>query len=291
MALTTDTMSAADLAAITGNNNNGWGSEGGAYWLLILFLFCFMGWGNGGNWNNAGNGGGSPTPYQTSAVTQADVQRGFDQSAVINGINGLNSTVSNGFANAEVSRCNQQGNILQQMNNNNASVLAQMNNNNSAVLQQLNSMAYNQLGNANNCAAGLADLKYTVSQENAADRNAVNLGLQQLLANQNQNTQAIIAGQTQGIQSILDKLCQQEIEQKNDTIAQLRQQLNNAAIMSGVNTAVASNTQQTGQLIADNAAQTQALVNQLRTPAPVPAYVVPNPSGCNCGSYATGCCG
>lgn len=62
------------------------------------------GWGNG-----FGNGGGGAMPY----VINNDVQRGFDQSAIMGGITGLSGTVTNGFANAEISRCNGQTNILQ----------------------------------------------------------------------------------------------------------------------------------------------------------------------------------
>ena len=47
MALSSD-MSAADIAAVTGANS-GWGFGGdGSFWIIILFLFAFMGngWGN-----------------------------------------------------------------------------------------------------------------------------------------------------------------------------------------------------------------------------------------------------
>ena len=50
-------MSPADFAAITGNNrsnDNGWG-DGGAWWIIILFLFM---WGRNG-WGGNGNGSGS----------------------------------------------------------------------------------------------------------------------------------------------------------------------------------------------------------------------------------------
>lgn len=253
MALTdSNNMTPADIAAVTGNS--GWGSEGGLYWLLILFLFCFMGWGGNGVWGRA-NGG--PTPYQTSAVTQADVQRGFDQSAVINHLDNITGVVSNGFANAEVSRCNAQANLLQTLNGNN-----------NAVLSQLNTMAYNQLGNANNCAANIADLKYTVSQENAADRNAVAQALNQLETSTNAKVQAV-----------LDKLCQQEIEAMRRENDNLRQQLNMASLS-------ASQNQQTGQLLAAQAGQTNNLLSQLKTPAPIPAYVVSNPY-CTCDKTTT----
>ena len=50
----------------------------------------------------------------------------------------------------------------------------------------------------------------------------------------------------------------------------------------------ASQNAQTGQILNDNAAQTTALLRALN-PAPIPAYVVANPYGCN---YANSCgCG
>lgn len=116
--MTTDNgngLSAADVAAVTGNNGGfgGWGD--GSFWIIVLFLFALMGngWGNG-----FGNGGGT-MPY----VINNDVQRGFDQSAVMNGITGLTGTVSNGFANAEISRCNGQTNLLQTMAANQAATM------------------------------------------------------------------------------------------------------------------------------------------------------------------------
>lgn len=42
--------SLADIAAATGGNernNGGIWNDGGAWWIIILFLFCFSGWGNG----------------------------------------------------------------------------------------------------------------------------------------------------------------------------------------------------------------------------------------------------
>ena len=67
-------LSAADIAAVMGNNNGNYGFGGdGAWWLVIIMLFVLTGgWGNNGNCGNGGNG------YVVS-----DVQRGFDQTAVI----------------------------------------------------------------------------------------------------------------------------------------------------------------------------------------------------------------
>ena len=78
--------SLADIAAATGNNNGGFGGfNGDGAWIFLLFIIVLMGgWGNYGGY---GNGGGTNTIV-------SDVQRGFDQSAVINGINGVTTAIS-----------------------------------------------------------------------------------------------------------------------------------------------------------------------------------------------------
>ena len=112
----------------------------------------------------------------------------------------------------------------------------------------------------------LADLKYTISTEACADRQAVNEALRDVIASNTANTQAI-----------LDKMCQQEIDALKIQNENLRTQINLANL-------AASQNAQTAQIIADNGAQTQYLVNTLR-PTPVPAYTVPNPFG---GTTTTG---
>lgn len=218
-------LSAADVAAVTGNNGFG-GNGDGAWWLIILFLFAF---GNNG-WNGGGN--------------NAEVQRGFDQSAVMAGINGIN----NALASAEVSRCNAQTNILQSLN--------------SIAMAQQNCCCENR--------AQVADLKYTVASEACADRQAVTDALRDVITNQTANTQAI-----------LDKMCQQEIDALKTQNANLQTQLNLAALQG-------SQTAQTAQILADNAAQT-ATLRQALNPTPIPAYVVQNPSCCNQLNYGCGC--
>ena len=76
-----------------GNSGFGWGGDNG-WWLILLFLFAFNGgWGGG-----FGNGGAMPY------VVNNDVQRGFDQSAIMGGLNGLTAAVTSGFANAEIAK-------------------------------------------------------------------------------------------------------------------------------------------------------------------------------------------
>lgn len=256
-------LSAADVAAVTGNNgygNGGWGFGGdGAWWLLVLFLFAANnGWGNGFGFG----GGNGAIPYMLNNNTNNDVQRGFDQQAIMGGINGLTSAVSNGFANAEISRCNSQANILQTLNNNNNAVTSGMN---ALAMSLQNCCCENR--------SGIADLKYTIATENCADRSAVSDGIRDIIANQSANTQAI-----------LDKLCQQEIDTLKTQNANLQTQINLANLK-------ASQTDQTARILADNAAQTVAL-EQYLNPAPVPAYMVQNPNCCaTANSYGCGCNG
>ena len=234
----------------------------GSFWIIILFLFMM---GNG-NWGNGWGGNGG-----TVNAVNNDVQRGFDQQAVMGGINGLNAAVANGFANAEVSRCNQQANVLAAINTGNTNQLTAM-----------NSLA---MGLQNCCCenrAGLADLKYTVATESCSDRQAVNDGVRDIMAANTANTQALINSTNAGIQGIMDKICQLELDAKNQQIQNLQTQLNMATLRE-------SQSSQTAQILANNAAQTQAL-EQYLNPTPIPAYMVQNPNcctgqynGCGCG--------
>lgn len=62
----TEGYSLSDVAAVTGNNN-AWGNDG-SWWIIILFLFCFMGWGGNGFGNNG----------FTNAVSSEDMQNQFN---------------------------------------------------------------------------------------------------------------------------------------------------------------------------------------------------------------------
>ena len=250
--------SLADIAAATGNGNNGNNDgffNGEGAWILLLFILILAGgWGNGYGGFGGGNGVAG-TAYVTS-----DIQRGFDQSAIINSLTGISNAVNSGFAGAEVSRCNTQANILQTLNNNQGN-----------LSNQLNTIAMNQQSCSCQNRAGLADLKYTVATEACADRTAVTDALRDVIASNTANTQ-----------TILDKLCQQEI----DNLKAQNQQLQMQSYLASL---AASQNAQTGQILNDNAAQTTALLRALN-PTPIPAYVVANPYGCNCAN-SCGCGG
>ena len=251
-------LTAADVAAVMNGGNNGrgfgWGGDG-AWWVLILFLFAFGGYGNGGLGNNG---------------TVADMQRGFDQQATSAGIASLQAQVGNGFADAAVARCNAQTGLLQAMNANQ-----------NATNQGMNTLAMSLQNCCCENRAGIADLKYTIATENCADRQAISDGLRDLMAQNTANTNAIVQSQNQGFQGVLDKLCQLEIDGLKSANEQLRTQLNMANL-------AASQTVQTAQLIQDNNAQTANLLQRLN-PNPVPAYVVQNPNCCGAVNFGCGC--
>lgn len=100
-----------------------------------------------------------------------------------------------------------------------------------------------------------------------------------LTAQQNANTNTLVNTFNSGIQSLKDMQFQQQLEAEKRENESLRTQLN-------MQNLAASQAAQTAQLIADNTAQTQYVVNRI-APYPVPSYTVPNPyaySGCGCGN-------
>lgn len=258
MSLTSSEMTPADFAAVTGRNNNDeWGGNG-AWWIIILFLFAFMGNGWGGFGNNGANGAG---------YTDAAIQRGFDTQSVMNKLNGLENGLCDGFYAMNST-------MLTNFNNANIANLQGFNGVQSTISTAAaglnNTMTQYEMNRQQCCCdtkQAIADVKYTIATEACASRAAVADGIRDILESNTANTQAI-----------LDKMCQQEIEAKNETIANLRSQLN-------ISTLVNSQAAQTAQIMANNTAQTRAL-EQYLAPSPIPAYVVQNPNT----SYNYGCC-
>lgn len=233
-----------------GNNGGMFGNGMDGLWGLLALALVFGGFNGGFGWGgNNGNNCGNML-YDINANTN----RGFDQLSLTSGIDGLQNAISNGFANAEVGRCNQTTTLLQSLN--------------SLGTQFQNCCCENRLATA--------DLKYTIATENCADRQAVAMGVRDIIESNNRNTQ-----------SILDKLCQQEIDAKNDLIGQLRSQLSMADLR-------ASQTAQTALIREGQLASVNSLVNELRS-CPIPAqpvygsqpiFTCSNNNGCGCGGQS-----
>ena len=186
---------------------NGFGGDFGSsgWWIILLFLFAGggFGWGNG----FGGNGG----------FMNADIQRGFDQSAVMTGVQGIQNTLTSGFGDLQTALCGgfagvnanisngfaqaEIGENARQMANMNRSFDAQV-----ATMQGFNGLQ----GQLSQCCC---------------DNRLATVQTQNIVQNEGANTRLAIQAQTQ---AILDKMCQDDIDRKNEKILELQNSLNMA---------------------------------------------------------------
>ena len=280
--------SLADIAAATGNGNNGgFGFNGDGAWVLLLFIILLAG-GNWGNGNGFGGGNVGGIPYFFNQTS--DVQRGFDQQAVMSGIGDISGAIANGFANVNTALCGGFAGVAngfaQAEIGENARQIANMNQLfglQTGLSNQLNAIAMNQQNCCCENRAATADLKYTVATEACADRAAVDGALRDVTAQGIANTQALLNTINGGIQSIKDQLCQDKIDAKNELIANLRQEI-------AMKDLAASQTAQNAFIAQGFSNEVDALYNRLNT-CPVPTTPVYgrtpiftcNNNGCGCG--------
>jgi hypothetical protein len=109
--MTENGLSAADIAAVTGNNNGGgmFGGNNDWGWIIILLLFGWGGRGFGGGFGGYGGGYGASAP----CATQADVRAAVDQQTLISkldqqtyGIADLGYSLTNEFRGIDRAVCN-----------------------------------------------------------------------------------------------------------------------------------------------------------------------------------------
>ena len=270
-------LSAADILALTGNNNDGFGGSGAGmgWWLILLILVLGGGFWGGRGYAGGGNGGGDmmaamamPYMYNTG------VQQGFDQSAIMTALNNLNMVVSNGFANAAVDSCNKTMTLMQGQNGIQSDI-AQMgfntinaiNTSNNNLTQQMTAyeMARQQCCCDNKLQ--MANFQATMLAEHCSDRAEVDRAMNQLSNQMNA-----------GFQGVYDRLSQQEIEALKRENENLRTQVN-------LNNLAASQNAQTQQLIANNQAQTDRIMDFMNPGYARPFYGWPQmqPQTC-CGN-------
>ena len=215
MSLSDGGVQATMPVAPTGMMNSGFGGFGGdgAWWIIILFLFVFCGWGGNG-WGNNGNSGGVVDGYVLTSDF-ANVERkiesvnqglcdGFYQQAQL--VNGTNMAMANGFAQAELSRSNQQA----------------------ALMQQLNAM---QMQAADCCCenrAAIAQVRYDMATQACDTRNTVQNATRDIIDNANSNSRAILDFLTQSkLQDLQSenqglKLAASQAAQNSYLVSQLR---------------------------------------------------------------------
>ena len=215
MSLSDGGVQATMPVAPTGMMNSGFGGFGGdgAWWIIILFLFVFCGWGNNG-WGGNGNGGGVVDGYVLTSDF-ANVERKIDSvnDGLCNGFyqqaqlaNGTNMAMANGFAQAELSRSNQQA----------------------ALMQQLNAM---QMQAANCCCenrAAIAQVRYDMAAQACDTRNTVQNATRDIIDNANSSSRAILDFLTQSKLANLQsenqglKLAASQAAQNSYLVSQLR---------------------------------------------------------------------
>ena len=161
-----------------------------------------------------------------------DVQRGFDQSALMTGITGVSNAVTSGFGDMATQLCGGFAGVNAAIANGfaqseiaaNARQMANMQQDFNLASSLQNCCCENRLATANQTATILAD--------HCADRSVLSDGVRDIINNQTMNTQRI-----------LDTLCQDKIDAKNEQILALQNSLNMANL-------AASQTAQTAQIIA-----------------------------------------
>ena len=292
-----DNMSPADIAAVVDNNrgygypvyaNNGgfgsgFGGDGGWAWLIIILALL-------GGFNGNGFGGGYAGGYgfqdfawlsNGQKEIMQNTNNGFDTLHLSNQIEGvrdgiyglsnqlcnccadMNQTVSAGFANAETAANARQMANMQQAFSNQLS-----------TVQGFNNIGVQLCEDAGENRLAIAGLNSTILSENCADRAALQEGVRDIIQNQ-----------TFGIQRILDQLCQDKIDAKNEKISDLQREI----LMKDLQ---ASQVAQTADLRANNATVANQLVSELRA-CPIPAqpvygnqpiFTCNGNNGCGCGN-------
>ena len=244
-----------------GFGNSGFGNDGS--WIWIILILVLLG-GFNGSGNGFGNGFGNDYAWLSNGQKDimTNTNNGFntlhlsDQvEGVRDGIYGLSNqlcnccadmtqTVSNGFYNAEIGANNRQMANMQQAFNNQI-----------ATLQGFNNLSSDLASCCCENRLGIANLNSTILAENCADRAALAEGVRDIITNQTSNTQRI-----------LDQLCADKIDAKNEKISDLQREI----LMKDLQ---ASQVAQTADLRANNAVVANQLVSELRS-CPIPAQPV-----------------
>ena len=266
--------------------NGGFGNDSSGWWIILLFLLLLgnNGWGNNGIGNGGCNGAGGMYPWMNQSN---QINDGFRDQMLNTTVNGIQQGVNN----LSAQLCNCCGDVQMALANGFAGVEQGANARQIANMQTAFAAQTAQAQGFNGVQAQLAQcccdnrlatqqLQAVVQQENCADRAAVSDGIRDVVTAGTANTQAVL----NAIKGISDQLCQDKIDAKNETIAQLRQELLFAR-------GQASQDVQTAAIRAGQATTANQLIAEMRA-CPVPSMPVygmtpifncPQNNGCGCG--------
>lgn len=245
MALTDENM----VMPVTPMNNGGFGGGFGGDWGWIILLLLIAGGGFGFG------GGDNIYPWMNQSN---QVSEGFMNQMLNTSVSGIQNAVTSGFGDIQTALCGGFAGVNASVNGAQNGITSQLY---SDTIANLERSFATQTANT----AGLNNLSSQLSQC-CCDNRLATCQTQNIVASEGAATRLAIQEQTQ---AILDKMCQQEIDNLKSQNLALQNQLNMANLQ-------ASQVAQTSALIADNTAQTQYIVNRV-APYPIPSYTVANP--------------
>lgn len=269
MALTDENGMVLPVTPMGGNGNNGFGN-GDLGWLVLIILLA-----NGGMWGGFGGGFGN-------------MALGYDFPWLLNGQNNINANTNNGFRDAMLNdgingiRDGING-VQTQLCNGFAGVNATINATSANAETAANSRAMANMQQIFGVSQQLADCCCENRLATCQTQNIIqNEGNQTRFADAN-NTRDLLQNQTANTQAILDKLCQLELDAKNDKINDLERQLTSEQLK-------ASQIAQNAFISQGFSDEVDALYNRLNN-CPVPTTPVYgrtpiftcNNNGCGCG--------
>lgn len=265
--------------------NSGFGFGGSeAIWLIVLLALI---WGNNGNGGFGFGGNSFDNGYAWLSNGQKEIisntNDGFDTLHLSNQIEG----VRDGIYGISNQMCNSTSDIVSAVNSGFSNAETAANARQIANMQQAFATQTAITSGITGLSTQFADCCCENRLANCQTQNIIqNEGNATRFADAN-NTRDLLVNQTANTQAILDKLCQLELDGKNDRIAELERQLTMADLR-------ASQTAQNAFISQGFANEVDALYNRLNScPVPTtpvygrtPIFTCNNGCGCN-GNYTT----
>ncbi len=245
---------------------------GGDDWLGLLFLIALCNGGFGGFGFGGGYGAMMGMDYLYPWLNNSQhISDGFRDQQLNTQISDARSDINRGFGDVQLGIAGINQNLCQTGNN----VVSAVNNAQNAIAQQMygNEIAALERSFAAQTAntQGLTNLSSQLAQC-CCDNRLATCQTQNIVQNEGNatrfadanNTRDIIDSQTRGTQAILDKLCALELDTVKSQLAQAQRE--NVSLQNAVNMATmqASQTAQTAQILAGQAAEIDGVYNRLK---------------------------